>query len=80
MLEQNKQNLLLDLDQTLISAEPSEEYDFKKNEEKAKKFTYHDMLGYYVIFERPGVQEFLEKSKTLLELIHEVEDMWKIHH
>jgi TFIIF-interacting CTD phosphatase-like protein len=51
--------VLLDLDQTLISAEPSEEYDFKKNREKAKKFVFHDMDGYYIVFERPGLQSFL---------------------
>lgn len=51
--------IVLDLDQTLISAEASDEYDFKKNKEKAKKFVFHDMDGYYMIFERPGVQSFL---------------------
>lgn len=50
---------VLDLDQTLISAEPTEEYDFSKNKSKAKKFVFHDMDGYYVVFERPGVQPFL---------------------
>jgi TFIIF-interacting CTD phosphatase-like protein len=55
-----KPNILLDLDQTLISAEASEDYNFKKNKEKSKKFTYHDMDGYYIVFERPGVQPFLD--------------------
>lgn len=55
----NKKNFVLDLDQTLISAEPTEEYDFSKNKEKAKKFNFHDMDGYYVVFERPGLQKFL---------------------
>lgn len=50
---------VLDLDQTLISAEPAEEYDFSKNKNKAKKFVFHDMNGYYVVFERPGLQPFL---------------------
>lgn len=50
---------VLDLDQTLISAEPAEEYDFSKNKNKAKKFVFHDMDGYYVVFERPGLQPFL---------------------
>jgi len=50
---------VLDLDQTLISAEPTEEYDFSKNKNKAKKFVFHDMDGYYVVFERPGLQPFL---------------------
>lgn len=55
-----KSNILLDLDQTLISAEPAEEYNFNKNKQKAEKFTYHDMDGYYIVFERPGLQEFLD--------------------
>jgi len=55
-----KFNVLLDLDQTLISAEAEEEYDFVKNREKAKKFDFHDMDGYYIVFERPGLQKFLD--------------------
>jgi len=54
-----KTHFLLDLDQTLISAEPSEEYNFKKNKDKSKKFIFHDMDGYYLVFERPGLQDFL---------------------
>jgi TFIIF-interacting CTD phosphatase-like protein len=55
----HKKNILLDLDQTLISAEPTEEVDFKKDKDKMKKFKFHNMDGYYVVFERPGLQEFL---------------------
>ena len=51
---------VLDLDQTMISAEATEEYDFEKNREKAKKFKFHDMDGYYIVFERPGLQNFLD--------------------
>jgi TFIIF-interacting CTD phosphatase-like protein len=58
-LNADKLNVLLDLDQTLISAEPTEECDLKKVKDKAKKFTFHNMDGYYVVFERPGLQEFL---------------------
>jgi TFIIF-interacting CTD phosphatase-like protein len=54
-----KKNILLDLDQTLISAEPTEEVDFKKDKDKMKKFKFHNMDGYYIVFERPGLQEFL---------------------
>lgn len=54
-----KYNLFLDLDQTLISAEAEEDYDFKNNKEKAKNFTFKDMEGYYIVFERPGLQKFL---------------------
>jgi hypothetical protein len=59
-LENNKINLILDLDQTLISAEADEEYDFKTYKNKAKKFDFQDMDGYYIVFERPGLQEFLD--------------------
>lgn len=55
-----KINILLDLDQTVISAEPTEEYDVKKNKAKAKKFKLHNMDGYYVVFERPDLQPFLD--------------------
>lgn len=56
----SKQNVILDLDQTLISAEAIEEYDFKKNKQKAKLFDFKNMEGYYIIFERPGLQKFLD--------------------
>ena len=55
-----KLNIILDLDQTLISAEPSKEFSFTKNKNKVKKFNFHDMIGYYIIFERPGLQDFLD--------------------
>jgi TFIIF-interacting CTD phosphatase-like protein len=55
-----KPRVVLDLDQTLISAEASEDYNFDKNKAKAKMFKYHDMDGYYIVFERPGVQPFLD--------------------
>ena len=48
------------MDQTLISAEAADEYDYKMNMEKAKKFEFRDMDGYYIVFERPGLQEFLD--------------------
>lgn len=53
-------NFILDLDQTLISAEDLEKYDKKANEKRSKKFRSHDMDGYYIVFERPGLQEFLD--------------------
>ena len=58
-MTEKKFNILLDLDQTLISAETEEDYDFVANREKAKLFDFHDMDGYYIIFERPGLQKFL---------------------
>lgn len=58
--KKGKLNVVLDLDQTLISAESSDEYDFRGSMQKAKKFEFHDMDGYYVVFERPGLQAFLD--------------------
>jgi len=55
-----KLNIVLDLDATLICAESSEEFDFKKYMFKSCKFKFHDMDGYYVVFERPGLQGFLD--------------------
>lgn len=56
----DKINILLDLDQTLISAESTSDYNFKKNKSKSKKFTFYDMDGYYIVFERPDLQSFLD--------------------
>ena len=53
-------NVFLDLDQTVICSEPTEEFDFKLNRTKMKKFARHNMDSYYIVFERPGVQEFLD--------------------
>lgn len=58
--EDDKPRIVLDLDQTLISGEAIEEYNFKKYKEKAKLFDFDDMDGYYIIFQRPGLQEFLD--------------------
>lgn len=55
-------NVVLDLDQTLISAEPTGEVNLndRKTKDKLKKFKFHDMDGYYVVVERPGLQDFLQ--------------------
>ena len=53
-------NVLLDLDQTIISGEATDEYDISKYKDKMKKFDYGNMEGYYIIFERPGLQKFLD--------------------
>ncbi len=60
IMKRKRMNILLDLDQTCISAEASEEFDFDKNKSKSKNFKYYDMDGYYTVFERPGLQEFLD--------------------
>ena len=41
-MTEKKFNILLDLDQTLISAEAEDDYDFVGNREKAKLFNFHD--------------------------------------
>jgi TFIIF-interacting CTD phosphatase-like protein len=56
----NKSNIILDLDQTVISAEASEELDFKKYQEKSKLFRSDDMDGYYMVYSRPYLQDFLD--------------------
>lgn len=58
-------NIILDLDNTLISAEAYEDVDHNEKMrkdllKKEDKFDNHDMDGYYIVFERPGVQEFLD--------------------
>ena len=44
-MTKKKFNILLDLDQTLISSEADDDYDFVKNHEKTKKFDFHDLYG-----------------------------------
>tara|TARA_Y100000389_G_C17339940_1_gene452740 strand:+ start:368 stop:958 length:591 start_codon:yes stop_codon:yes gene_type:complete len=56
-----KPNFILDLDQTIISAETCENFDKKKYETKSKLFKFHDMDGLYYIFERPNLQNFLNE-------------------
>ena len=55
-------NIILDLDETIISAIYYE--DFNQNKEKMIKkltsFTYHHMDKDYVITERPHIQKFLD--------------------
>jgi len=58
--DNNKPNLILDLDQTVISAEASEDLDFSKYKEKSKLFRADDMDGYYMVYSRPHLQEFLD--------------------
>jgi TFIIF-interacting CTD phosphatase-like protein len=55
-----KYNILLDLDNTLISAVPLEEFPTdNKTKLKALKFKYVNMEDYYIIFQRPYLQRFL---------------------
>jgi len=58
----NRLNIVLDLDQTLIAAIPVEEFPFNKKgiKEKALKFPIHNMDEYYIVFERPYLDKFLD--------------------
>jgi len=58
-----KINICLDLDQTLIWAGTNKEYmphKYPKLKEKAKDFDTIKMDSYYTVFERPGLQDFLD--------------------
>ena len=43
-------HIILDLDQTIISGEPIDEFEVK-NEKRKKNFTYHTMDNDYFIFD-----------------------------
>jgi hypothetical protein len=62
-----KNNIFLDIDQTLIAAVPLEKedvddecYNFQKHKKKARLFKFENMDDYYIIFERPWLQELLD--------------------
>lgn len=52
-------NILLDLDNTIISSISKAE-ECKSHKPRMKLFKYEDMDGYYTVFERPGLQKFLD--------------------
>ena len=53
-------NVILDLDQTLISSETSSELDKKKFGEKMKNFYHKDLDDLYIVFARPHLDGFLD--------------------
>ena len=55
-----KKIIFLDLDQTLISAEICKTFSFDKDKDKAVRYKMHNMDNYYLIFERPNLQDFLD--------------------
>lgn len=55
-----KLNVILDLDQTLISGEEYELFEKNPNKEKMNKFFHAQMKNYFIIFARPHLQEFLD--------------------
>lgn len=54
-----KINILLDLDNTLISSLSTSE-EKKRYRKRMDKYRWEDMDGYYKVFERPGLQPFLD--------------------
>lgn len=62
--DKSKPAILLDLDQTVISAEAHDDDKYneykKTHEDKLKKFTSYEMEDYYTVYERPGLQPFLD--------------------
>lgn len=55
-----KYNIVLDLDQTLLSAENLRTFDFKTNAAKMRKFEHVTMGNDYIVFLRPHLQKFLD--------------------
>lgn len=54
------ENVILDLDNTLIHSVDKGEFCINKNVlKKMEKFTFHDMKPHFIVFERPGLQDFL---------------------
>jgi TFIIF-interacting CTD phosphatase-like protein len=53
-----KKALVLDLDHTLICSE--DDFDVDKHSDLMKNLKCKDMDGYYMVFERPGLQKFLD--------------------
>lgn len=54
-----KKNVILDLDNTLISSVESNELDVNKHKELTD-MVFYNMDNIYVVFERPHLQEFLD--------------------
>jgi TFIIF-interacting CTD phosphatase-like protein len=54
-------HIILDLDQTIISAEPVGDVDMRTHKKKADKFTNYNMDNYFYVFERPYLQPFLDE-------------------
>ncbi len=55
-----KLNVILDLDQTLISAEELSSFDFKKYKKKIQLFNAKMMDDSYIVFARPHLDAFLD--------------------
>ena len=59
--DKNKGNVILDLDATCICSEKISDLNLEDTDviNKIKKFKSHDMDNYYIVFERPHLQQFL---------------------
>ena len=57
-----RRNVLLDLDNTILCAENLDKFPFDRADIKQKvcNMNIHNMENYYIIFERPYVQDFLD--------------------
>lgn len=60
MTQHEKINVILDIDETLLSAIPTEDIDFEKIKNKVNKVKYEPMEGYYILFLRPHLEKFLD--------------------
>lgn len=57
----DKLNIILDLDNTIISAVPLDEYPWgEESKNKTQQLTVYNMEDYYLVYERPYLQEFLD--------------------
>ena len=56
----NKLNVVLDLDETLINSQPLDELKSQERERFMRRFTHHNMDGYYLVCQRPHLQSFLD--------------------
>lgn len=56
-----KLHVILDLDETLVSSQRMDELDAADMASMKAKLKWHDIDGYYIAFERPHLQEFLDE-------------------
>lgn len=61
-MKEMKPHIVLDLDNTLLCAETLKDFPFSDMalRQKALSLNFHNMDGYYIVFERPYLQPFLD--------------------
>jgi len=52
--------VILDLDETLINSQPLDELTSEERKRFMRRFKTHNMDGYYLVCERPYLQQFLD--------------------